>query len=311
VLLCKHFASYYTDIFFEAKKQQTAIFLMNEKFVLPLAFLLLSLTSIAQGNLLIFPKRISFDNLQKRIETINLSNVGKDTATYTLSYNEIRMGEDGSFNSIKIAEKGQNFASPYLRYYPRTVTLAPNESQNVKIQLIKTNELKQGEYRSHLYFRAVPKITLLKKEPLDSIAKQTKGLSINLVPVFGLSIANIITIGENTTTVQLTNLALEHSKEENTTSLSLDFNRQGNRSAYGTIEVNHISFDGTTTQAGIIKGFAIYSPGNLRKSKIELDNSKNIDYAQGKLEVRFSTEDKLTLYAEATLELNHVLIESY
>jgi hypothetical protein len=278
---------------------------MIQKFFLPFAFLLLFYFPLqAQGDLLIFPKRISFDNLQKRIETINLSNIGKDTATYSLSYKEIRMGEDGSFNTIEIAEKDQNFASPYLRYYPRTVTLAPNESQNVKIQLIKTNELKQGEYRSHLYFRAVPKVALLKKEAIDTIAQETTGLSINLTPVFGLSIANVIVIGENTTAVELTNLAITKSIENNTATLSLDFNRQGNRSAYGTIEVNHVSFDGTTTQAAIIKGFAIYSPGNLRKSEITLENSKNIDYSKGTLKVRFTTEDKRTLYAEATLELN-------
>jgi hypothetical protein len=278
---------------------------MIQKFFLPLAFLLLFYFPLqAQGDLLIFPKRITFDGIQKRVETLNLSNVGKDTATYTLSYNEIKMGEDGSFNTIDVAETDQNFASPYLRYYPRTITLAPNQSQNVKIQLVKTNALKQGEYRSHLYFRAVPRVTLLKKEATDSITKETKDLSINLTPVFGLSIANIIVIGENTTTVQLTNLAITKSIKDNTSTLSLDFNRQGNRSAYGTIEVNHVSFDGTTTQASIMKGFAIYSPGNLRKSKITLDNSKNIDYSKGTLKVRFTTEDKRTLYAEAILELN-------
>jgi hypothetical protein len=278
---------------------------MIQKFFLPLAFLLLFYFPLqAQGDLLIFPKRITFDGIQKRVETLNLSNVGKDTATYTLSYNEIKMGEDGSFNTIDVAETDQNFASPYLRYYPRTITLAPNQSQNVKIQLVKTNALKQGEYRSHLYFRAVPRVTLLKKEATDSITKETKDLSINLTPVFGLSIANIIVIGENTTTVQLTNLAITKSIKDNTSALSLDFNRQGNRSAYGTIEVNHVSFDGTTTQASIMKGFAIYSPGNLRKSKITLDNSKNIDYSKGTLKVRFTTEDKRTLYAEAILELN-------
>jgi hypothetical protein len=285
---------------------------MIQKFFLPLAFLLLFYFPLqAQGDLLIFPKRITFDGIQKRVETLNLSNVGKDTATYTLSYNEIKMGEDGSFNTIDVAETDQNFASPYLRYYPRTITLAPNQSQNVKIQLVKTNALKQGEYRSHLYFRAVPRVTLLKKEATDSITKETKDLSINLTPVFGLSIANIIVIGESTTTVKLTDLAITRSIENNTATLSLDFNRQGNRSAYGTIEVNHVSFDGTTTQASIIKGFAIYSPGHLRKSKITLNNSKNIDYSKGTLKVRFTTIDKRTLYAEASLELNQEKVESY
>jgi hypothetical protein len=267
-------------------------------------FLYFPISIVAQGDLLVYPKRISFDGIEKRVKTIHLNNIGKDTATYTLSYNEFRMGDDGSLNSVASPEPNQQFASPYLRYFPRTVTLAPNGYQTIKIQLIKTNELKQGEYRSHLYFRAVPKVTLLKKEATDSITKETKDLSINLTPVFGLSIANVIVIGENTTTIQLTNLAITKSIKDNTSTLSLDFNRQGNRSAYGTIEVNHVSSDGTTTQASIIKGFAIYSPGNLRKSKITLENSKNIDYSKGTLKVRFTTIDKRTLYAEAILELN-------
>jgi hypothetical protein len=303
MLLLEH-ALYLFRYFLREKKQQRTLCLMNKiKKIASALLLLFSLSTFAQGDLLVFPKRISFDGVQKRIENVTLNNVGKDTATYTLSYQELRMAEDGQFNTTTVEENNQNFASPYLRYYPRTVTLAPNESQNIKIQLIKTNELKQGEYRSHLYFRAVPKVVLLKKETIDTIAQEAKGLSINLTPVFGLSIANIIVIGKNTTTVQLTNLAIAKSIKDNTATLSLDFNRQGNRSAYGTIEVNHVSSDGTTTQASIIKGFAIYSPGNLRKSKITLDNSKNIDYSKGTLKVRFTTGDKRTLYAEAILEL--------
>ena len=54
-------------------------------------------------------------------------------------------------------DSGQQFADKYLRFFPRRVTLAPNESQMVKLQMVKTNELQPGEYRSHLYFRAVPK----------------------------------------------------------------------------------------------------------------------------------------------------------
>ncbi|QIH40245.1 molecular chaperone [Flavobacterium sp. Sr18] len=282
---------------------------MNKKIILAFSFLLcFSCPTIAQGDLVVFPKRITFDGIKKKVETVNLSNVGKDTATYTLSYSEIRMGKDGSFNVTEIPEDGQNFASPYLRYYPRTITLAPNESQNIKIQLIKTSELKQGEYRSHLYFRAVPKSSPLQQEAIDTTDHKVKELHFNLVPVFGLSIANIITIGESSTTVQLTNLRINESKDGHTTTLSLDFNRQGNRSAYGTIEVNHISLEGTRQKVATIKGFAIYSPGNLRKSKIELDKSQNIDYSKGKLEVHFTTISENTLYAEATLDLNQASI---
>ena len=277
---------------------------MKEKIVLTAAvFLCFSYQLIAQGDLLIFPKRIVFEGVQNRVKTIKLANIGKDTATYKLSYNQIRMGIDGSFNPIKTPELDQKFASPNLRFYPRRITLAPNESQTVKIQLIKTNELKQGEYRSHLYFRGVPKATLLKKEDLHIDAQKAKKLSVSITPVFGLSIANIITIGESTTKVQLTNLKVESTKDKSTF-LSLDFNRQGNRSAYGTIKVSYISAEGLKQKVALVKGFAIYSPGKLRQSKIALDNKSQIDYSKGTLQVRFTSIEGQTLYAKANLALN-------
>src|SRR5580700_8466443 len=112
-------------------------------------------SAFGQGDLLISPLRVTFEG-SKKSQEINLANVGKDTATYIISVQDIKMNDDGSFEQITTPEPGQNFAGPYLRFFPRKVTLAPNEAQVVKIQLIKTNELQPGEYRSHLYFRAVP-----------------------------------------------------------------------------------------------------------------------------------------------------------
>ncbi|MEZ7500542.1 molecular chaperone [Flavobacterium sp. Arc3] len=272
---------------------------MKEKvLLLLLLFLFFSCPVMAQGNLMIFPKRISFDGIQNRMQIINLSNVGKDTTTYKMSYSQIKMDEDGKFISIEEPEPNQRFASPYLRFYPRTITLAPNASQTVKIQLIKTNGLEQGEYRSHLYFRGVPKNKILEKEGLTH---KPENLSISIKPVFGISIANIITIGEATTTVALSNLAVQQSEEE--IILSLDFNRSGNNSCYGDIQINHISAAGITTSAATIKGFAVYAPGNLRRTKIKLIATSNIDYTKGQLKVIYSTQDKGVKYAEASLRL--------
>gem|GEM_PF-5683234 len=60
---------------------------MNNFFtrIITLLFLLhISFFAVAQGDLLIAPKRIVFDG-SKRVEEINLANIGKDTATYTIS----------------------------------------------------------------------------------------------------------------------------------------------------------------------------------------------------------------------------------
>jgi hypothetical protein len=275
-------------------------FPIKEKILLILLlFLSISNSAMAQGDLLIFPKRIAFEGIQNRAQNINLTNIGIDTVTYKLSYNQIKMDQDGQFIAIEEPEPDQRFASPYLRFYPRMITLAPQESQIVKIQLVKSNELQQGEYRSHLYFRAVPKNKVLDIE--DSTSK-SDGLSINLTPVYGLSIANIITIGEADTTVQLSKLVLSKS-EDGLSTLSLDFNRSGNMSCYGDIQVTHVSPEGHRTIAATVKGFAVYAPGNLRRTKIKLTTNTKTDYTKGLLQVIYSPQAKSTKYAEATLRL--------
>ena len=58
--------------------------------------ILCTTTSTAQGDLMLFPKRIIFDG-SKKTQEINIANSGKDTARYILSVVQIRMKEDGSF----------------------------------------------------------------------------------------------------------------------------------------------------------------------------------------------------------------------
>jgi P pilus assembly chaperone PapD len=100
----------------------------------------------AQGNLLITPKRVVFEG-NKRSMDLNLANIGDDTATYAISLIEIRMTAEGGFETITEPDEGQMFASPYMRYFPRTVTLGPNEAQTVKIQVVRSAGLNSGEYR--------------------------------------------------------------------------------------------------------------------------------------------------------------------
>ncbi|MGN6803800.1 MAG: hypothetical protein ACTHJN_18010 [Ginsengibacter sp.] len=239
----------------------------------------------AQGNLLIFPKRVVFDG-SKRLEILNLSNTGNDSATYMISILQIRMKEDGSFEKINEPDSGQYFADKNIRFFPRTVTLAPHEAQTVKVQVIKTNELATGEYRSHLYFRAVPKEKPRGEEDAQSAQK---GISVKLIPIFGISIPVIIDKGENTAAVNLSDLSFK--MVDNTLpTLKMTFNRSGNRSVYGDVSVYHISWEGKTTLVGSAKGLAVYTPTKLRHFTIQLNNGYGINFHSGKLLVVYSDQ---------------------
>ncbi len=265
-----------------------------------IADLLFPFRSEAQGDLLITPRRVVFEGSKKSMD-LNLANTGKDTATYAISLMEIRMKEDGSFETITEPDPDQRFADRYIRFFPRLVTLGPNEAQVIKIQLIRTNELTPGEYRSHLYFRSVPKIRPLGEEEAP---KDTTNISVRLIPIFGITIPAIIRIGESTAKVMLTDFSLANTGDT-VPKISLVFNRTGNMSVYGDLTIDHISPQGKITRVGIANGIAVYTPNSKRKFQLNLNKVPGIDFRSGKLKATFSapSDVKPAKFAEAELML--------
>ena len=256
---------------------------------LPKLFLLLSLflliftPGLAQGDLMIMPKRIVFDGNQRSHE-INLANTGSDTATYAISFLQYKMTEDGKFEEATEPEVGQRFASDFLRYYPRRVSLAPNEAQTVRVQLTRSGNLEQGEYRSHVYFRAVEEQTAL---GIDE-EQEADGISIQIKTVFGISIPVIIRHGESTTSLEIENLNLDLTKE--VPLLSMTLKRNGNMSVYGDLKVEHVLETGISTEVGLVKGISVYTPNSLRNFTMPLHNTEENNLTSGKLRVIYTSE---------------------
>jgi hypothetical protein len=252
----------------------------------------------AQGNLLVTPKRIVFEGL-KRSEELNLANIGKDSATYDISFIQIRMKEDGTVEQIIEPDSAQNFADKYLRFFPRTVTLAPNEAQTVKVQIIRSAEMNAGEYRSHMYFRAVPN-----EAPLgEKEVKKDSSISVRIVPIFGISLPVIIRSGESTSQTTLSNLSI--TDKDKSPILKMTFNRKGNMSVYGDVLVEHISPEGKVNRVGVVRGLAVYMPNANRNFNLPL-NTSGVNLNKGKLHVVYSADQaqKGTKLAEEYLDLN-------
>jgi hypothetical protein len=256
--------------------------------------------TFAQGDLLITPRRVVFEG-SKRSFDLNLANAGRDSATYAISLIQIRMKEDGGFETITQPDPGQRFAESFVRFFPRSVTLGPGEAQVVKIQLTKVNDLTTGEYRSHFYFRAVPKAKPLgeKEQAID-----TTSISVKLTPIFGITIPVIIRVGESNTKVTLSELGFTM-VNDTIPSIKLIFNRTGNMSVYGDISVDHISMQGKITRVGIANGVAVYTPNAVRRFQLNLGKVPGVDYKSGTLRVIYSapSDVKPQRYAEAELAL--------
>jgi hypothetical protein len=261
---------------------------------------LLPKPSAAQGNLLVTPRRLVFET-GPRVRELNLANIGQDTARYAVSMMEIRMKEDGSFEQITTPDSGQRFASGNLRIYPRSVVIPPGGSQVVKVQLVKTDALSEGEYRSHIYIRSLPM-----QRPLgDSAASSGNDISVKLTAIFGISIPAIVRLGENNTKVSISSPSFVM-MDEKTPKLSLTLLRTGNMSSYGNITVDCIDSTGKTTQVGIIKGIAVYTPNTLRHVQMDLDNTHKVDYRNCQLRIRYSTDKDASPedFSEAVIALH-------
>jgi len=254
---------------------------------------------LAQGDLLVTPRRVVFSGSQRVVE-LNLANTGQDTAQYNVSIIQYRMTEEGAFEEITEPDPGQFFADKNLRFFPRIVTLAPNEAQTVKMQVINQDRLAPGEYRSHVYFRAVPKETALGFENQN---QDTTSLSVRLIPIFGITIPVIIQVGESDTEVSLSDLSVE-AVNDTTNRLHMTFNRTGNMSVYGDLRVIHIAPDGSETNVGTVNGIAVYTPNALRKFRFDLDRTKNVNYKSGKLRITYSAQSDVAPKTFATAELN-------
>lgn len=264
--------------------------------------LLYNKDSVAQGDLIIMPRRVMLD-AAKRTQELNIANTGADSAKYLISVIQYKMLPSGAFEEITEPEAGQNFASKNFRFFPRSVTLGPNESQTVKVQVINTGELQSGEYRSHLYFRAVAKDPEA-GDKQDGIAKT---VSVKLTPTFGIAIPVIIRHGATTLNVKMDKPVLSFD-EKGVPQLNMTFNRSGNISAYGDVKVDYIAPNGKITQVGLAKGLAVYTPNASRSLLLNLDKNPAVDYHKGKISITYSTssdssESKPVVLASTQIDL--------
>jgi len=244
--------------------------------------LICSQVLFAQGNLLVAPIRVVFDDSKLR-EDLNLSNIGQDTAVYLISFVHYKMLEDGGFQQLSDSDALPTPRSDtYLRVFPRRVSLAPGESQVVGLQYRKNASMKDGEYRSHLYFRADKNTAPLGIES----TKDTTKLSVSITPIFGISIPVIIRKGATSVTVKLSDLSVK-AVNDTVSNLSVTLNRSGNMSAYGTLEATYIPETGSQLVVGLANGVGVYT--ELSKRIYTLPLKMRAKMKGGKLLVRFLT----------------------
>ncbi|MGB7656049.1 MAG: Fn3-like domain-containing protein [Novosphingobium sp.] len=213
----------------------------------------------AQGDLLVAPTRVIINNAGSA--EVILSNIGNQPATYRISAELRRMDEDGDFTEVAEADANpaEKTALAMITFAPRRVTLLPGQPQSVRISIRPPEGVPDGEYRVHLNFRAVP--PAVKADPADGAAPAT-GVTIKLVPVYGITIPVFVRRGRLDVAASIGAPKLIRSAAE--TYIELDLNRTGQRSVYG--ELIGKAADGTVLFD--LRGVAVYPEVARRKLRI-------------------------------------------
>jgi len=261
--------------------------------------------AVAQGvgDLLIAPTRIVLGG-PKRTAEINLINIGDKPATYRISLIHQRMNVDGKLEEIETPAPGEQFADDLIRFTPRQVVLEPHVSQLVRVQLRLPAGLADGEYRSHLLFRAVP----VSDVPTDSIAPTAanapKGVSIRITPIYGVSIPVIVRYGSTSATATIDELKVAIG-ENHTAVLSGRIGRTGNCSVYGDLVVAYAQKGGAFRPIGRMGGVAVYTPNAVRNFDVPLTLPDGVVLRDGTIRVSFQAPpvDADGLFAEAALAI--------
>ena len=263
-------------------------------------------TSLAQelGGVTVTPTRIVFEGRQRSAEVI-LVNTTSTPATYRISFKNMRMLEDGSYEDIVAPVNGELFADQMIRYSPRQVYLEPGESQTVRLLLRKPPDLAPGEYRSHLLLQSIPPETAGKDIEKPDIPEGV--IQIQISTVFAITISVIIRQGELSATVIITDLALKSSENSNEpTILFLRLNRSGNRSVSGEVKVTFKSDkEGDEQVVGLAQGIAVLSPYPTRTVKLPLRMPEGVVLQNGRLHIvyRARPEEGGAVLAEAELRI--------
>lgn len=250
------------------------------------------------GDLIVTPTRLVLEG-RNTTEQVMLSNRGAETATFRISLTLMAMDEEGNLKEVETPPPGLQAASDFVRFAPRQVVIPPGGTQVVRLTLRKPKDLAEGEYRTHLFMRAVP------PENRGTGIAATPGtsgeLTIELIPIFGISIPVIVRHGTvPDAQARLSDVAFE--RKEQGSVVHATIHRDGIGSLYGDVVVRYLRDGAEPLVVGEISRLAVYPEIALRRVVVPVTPPEGVQLDKGRLEVVYqaATEARTPL---ATTEI--------
>ncbi len=222
-----------------------------------------------EANISIYPYSVDFEAKgRKRVQTVRVINTSDKPQVYRVSLVNYVQGSDGKLTEVQ-GEDGP-FARKYLVFSPRQFRLNPKEAQTINVSRRGLNELKDGEYVSHL---KVQEVKLGEPEKNPNAEENT--VSISLTPLFAVTIPVTIEKGDNL----VSKTEIVSTKKIGADTISVTLKRLGNISS----RVNIVLEDEKGKEVGRLNSVKIYTTADQntvqvkaegKPTTIKLENAK-------------------------------------
>ena len=229
--------------------------------------LLLVVTSLvpdparADAVLFIHPTFIMFDRTQRSAE-IMLMNRGDETGTFETSWTDMAMTAAGGL--MKYEGSAPWSVQSYVRHSPRRVTLAPAESQVIKIALRRGRDVPEGEYYSH--FRV---LTLNSEDPsavAADAAEEAAAAGVMIKARTAIAIPVIWRNSQAAPSASIESVRIDY----HTSELTIAVRRHGQLSVRGYLHLFETPPDGSASSLAEPVPLIIYPSIEVRTTAIAL-----------------------------------------
>ena len=217
--------------------------LITRPFILCLLCLILlwgfvqhNFTARASTLLFFSPTRITLDE-NNHAQILKIKNLSDQPLHYKIHLRDYVMDENGRTENV---DHFKYSAKRYIRYAPKTLSLAPGERKSVRMMLHNASQLQDGAYHTHMFF----------EEVVQRDTGQNTDTEITEISEMQYVAALPITIhhGQVTSEVKITAARLETApKPPHRRKLHLTLSRTGNGQGYAVIQNTYIAKDGTET----------------------------------------------------------------
>jgi len=239
----------------------------------------------ADAVLFIYPTLVMFEENQRSAE-VTLANRGDQTGTFEMSWSDLTMTSGGGL--VKHEGQAPWSVQPYVRYSPRRVTLAPSESQIIKIALRPGQNIPAGEYYSHFRVLTLNSENLSPENPDADEPGAAAAVAIEARTAVAIPI-----IWRNSPTTSSASIeSVRMDRDANR--LTVDVRRHGQLSVRGYLHVFETAPDGTRSFLAETVPLVIYPSLDARTTAIELKDGVLAHSLPRGTEVSFSPDLEIT-----------------